>query len=98
MNLPLTFSCVTLALIALSACDRNSPSAPPSPTLNSPAAGQAAPAVTPQSGNETSTKSGSGPAEGGTAIGGMVGNLEKDGAKSGGAPASTGGDGSTPQK
>jgi hypothetical protein len=28
----------------------------------------------------------------------MVGNQEKDGAKSGGAPASTGGDGSTPQK
>lgn len=96
MNTPLTFASLAFALIALTSCDKKSPSAPPSPTVTTPAAEQPA-AITPQSGNEATTKSGSGPHEAGTAIGGVAGNQEKDGAKSGGAPAPTGGDGSAPK-
>lgn len=86
--------------LTLSACDKKSE--PASSGANAPATAtdnsSATSTVTPHTGASADAASGKGPAEAGTAIGGMVGNQEKGGAKDGGAPAKTGGDGSSQSK
>jgi len=79
-------------LLVLSGCDRGG-----TPPAESSAASAPTPsAVVPQSGNLPPPETAHGPAEGATAIGGPSSNQDGGGAKTGGAPAPTGGDGAAP--
>jgi len=72
---------LAVALVALSACDRKSESPAPSiPNAGAPASSSATSTITPQSADTPTASPGTGPAEGGTAIGGMVGGQDKGGA------------------
>jgi len=79
------------ALALLSACDKT----PSAPSAASPASA-AMPEVTPHSGSLPAS-SAAGPAEGTTAIGGMVGGQGSGGALGGKTPAPTAGDGAASQ-
>jgi hypothetical protein len=83
-----------MTIAALSACKRQ-PDVPPvaAPTAEAPAAPAAS--VTPEPSDGHATVPATGPAEGGTAVGGMVANQEGGGAAKGSAPAPTGGDAAT---
>jgi hypothetical protein len=83
---------LALAMAALTACDRRAET-PPKPTTETPAA--AAASVTPEPAEGHAAVPATGPAEGGTAIGGMVANQDAGGSAKGSAPAPTGGDGAT---
>jgi hypothetical protein len=81
--------------IILSSCDK---AKSPEPTTNPSAAGVAAPSssIKPHPADVPAEAGKSGPGDGSTAIGGMVGGQEKGGANTtnppGAAPAATGGD------
>ena len=85
---------LTIALLALSACDRNASTPTPAAPSTPPAASTS---VKPQSGDIPASTSPAGPAEGATAIGGVTGGKQDGGASKGGAPAPTGGDGAAPK-
>jgi translation initiation factor IF-2 len=91
MKLLHAFVSISLPLIALSACDSKSSSS--NQPASTPSAASSPSAVSPAD-DHPKTVSGTGPGEGGTAIGGMVGGQDKSGATAGDAPATTGGDGS----
>jgi len=86
---------LTVALAALSGCDREA-SAPVSvPTSTPPAPVTPVTPVAPASGDIPSSSTPAGPSEGATAIGGVTGGRQDGGAAKGGAPEATGGDGAT---
>ena len=91
-------SCIALAVLlpALSACDRAAaPSAPAAPAPSAPASSPAA-GVQPHAGDiPKGSGATAGPAEGGAAIGGVTGGAQDGSGARSGAPAPTGGDGST---
>jgi len=90
---------VLLAAASLAGCnDKSKSAAPPVPSssgASAPTSATSTPAssVTPQSSDVPVSPSaaGSGPGQGGTAVGGMVGQQEKNG-KAASTPAPTGGD------
>ena len=102
VNLLLALVGPAIAALTLTACDRGTPSstAPSSPSQSqSPAPSTSGPpaGIKPHSDELPTSKSPSGPADGATAIGGMVGGKQDGGAAKGGAPAPTGGDGAAPK-
>jgi len=99
---PLAGLSLAAALLLLSACNRNA-DAPASTTTDTPAASPAASPdagtsptapIVPEPSTSPDAKPATSPGEGGTAIGGVVGNQDQGGA-SGGTPAPTGGDAAT---
>ncbi|MET0312555.1 MAG: hypothetical protein ABW051_10935 [Burkholderiaceae bacterium] len=84
----------TVFAALLVACDK--PASPPSSGSPPPASPPAATSPAPSTAPVSSAPNPSGPSDGGTAIGGVVGNQEKGGASSG-KPAPTGGDGAAPK-
>ncbi|MGI4848242.1 MAG: hypothetical protein ACRYGK_08915 [Janthinobacterium lividum] len=91
--------CTTLllAMLAVSACKRQSDTAPAATSSSaSPAAPASTPSpmqgVVPHDAEAPAAKPSTGPAEAGTAVGGMVGNQDQGGASSK-APEASGGDG-----
>jgi len=86
---------LTVALAALTGCEReaSAPVSVPTSTPSAPAA-PAAP-VAPASGDIPSSSAPAGPSEGATAIGGVTGGKQDGGATRGGAPEATGGDGTS---
>ncbi len=90
MNTFHAFAGLAAALLVLSACDSKSPES------SAPATSSTATTVnTPPPGTIPEAVPGTGPGEGGTAIGGVVSNQDGSGASNSDAPASTGGDGSS---
>ena len=91
-----SLSASALLVLSLSACEKKAEAPTPSTSADSAATGTSSTSptatVTPHSGDLAPSSSAKGPSEAGTAIGGMVGEQEKGGAKEGGAPAKTGGD------
>ncbi|MDQ7970742.1 MAG: hypothetical protein REI95_14000 [Oxalicibacterium faecigallinarum] len=93
MNKLYTYTSLVLALFALAACDSKSPASTP------PAADAASSSnsITPAPSTLPDAVPGSGPADGGTAIGGVSSTHQDDeGASKSDSPASTGGDGNGP--
>jgi len=71
MKLLLNQICLALAFLALVACNSKS-EAPPSPTSNGSVPASASTALKPQAAEAPAASAGTGPAQGGTAIGGIT--------------------------